>query len=186
MKRRNFIGYIQALICLVFALQCNVAYGTGEDLPYAKFTIPAPESAQAQKYLGLKAMEPFVLTDAKAKLVIVEFLAALCPQCHANAPTMNKLYKLLQDDAGLADVKLIGIAVGSEKPQVEAYKKQFKVRFPIFIDEDFAISAAMDGVATPTTMIISTKDGKVLGSHVGVIKDYDRFVKDLRALLKKQ
>jgi len=65
---------------------------------------------------------------------------------------VNRLYKVMREDAGLADVKLIGIAVASDKPQLEAYKKNFKVPFPIFLDENFAISAAMDGVATPTTM----------------------------------
>ncbi len=50
----------------------------------------------------------------------------------------------MREDAGLADVKLIGIAVASDKPQLEAYKKNFKVPFPIFLDENFAISAAME------------------------------------------
>lgn len=186
MKKKICIAFFAVLFCLAFALQCRVAYGSGEDLPPARFTLPAPESAQAQKYLGLKAMEPFTVGDVKAKLLIVEFLSALCPQCHANAPAMNRLFKLLQEDAALSEVKIVGVAVASEKPQLDAYKKNFKVQFPIFMDETFAISASMDGVATPTTLIVATKDGKVLASHIGVIKDFDGFVKELRASLKKQ
>ncbi|MFZ2446868.1 MAG: TlpA disulfide reductase family protein [Syntrophobacteraceae bacterium] len=186
--KKNGLACFQAVICLLLVLQCHAAYGVQptEDLPPAKFALPAPESAQVQKYLGLKAMGPFSVSDIKAKLVVIEFLSALCPQCHVNAPVVNRLYKMMREDAGLADVKLIGIAVGTEKPQLDAYKKNFKVPFPIFLDENFAISASMDGVATPTTMIVSAKDGKVLASHVGVIKDFDGFLKELRALHKKQ
>jgi len=69
---------------------------------------------------------------------------------------------------------------------VEAYKKKFKVAYPILLDEDCAISAAMDGVPTPTTMIIATENGKVLFSQTGVIPDADRFLKQLKALHKKK
>jgi len=185
MDRKIWLVFFALILGFAFALQSRIVYASGEDLPPARFTLPAPDSAQVQKYLGLKSMEPFSIEDVTAKLVVIEFLSALCPQCHANAPLMNKLYKMLQEDAVLSEVKLIGIAVASEKPQLDAYRKNFKVQFPIFMDETFAISASMDGVATPTTMIISTKDGKVLASHVGVIKDFDGFVKELRASVKK-
>lgn len=186
MKNRRFFRCFLWLICLFFTLQCYPAYGSGEDLPAAKFTVPAPESAQVQKYLGLKAMEPFTLSQTGAKLVIVEFFSALCPQCHANAPIENKIYKVLQEDAGLADIKMLGIAIATEKPQLEAYRKQFKVPFPMFLDESSAISASMEGVETPTTMVIATASGKVLASHMGVIADFDGFLKELRAIHKKQ
>ena len=186
MKNKKFFRCFLLLVSLVFALQCQAAYGSGEDLPAAKFTVPAPESAQVQKYLGLKSMEPFTLSQMNAKLVIVEFFSALCPQCHANAPIENKIYKVLQEDAGLADVKLIGIAIATDKSQLEAYRKNFKVPFPLFLDETSALSASMEGVETPTTMIIAPGSGKVLASHTGVIKDFDGFLKELRALHKKQ
>lgn len=185
-NRRLSLCFSLALF-LFLVLQCGACFASqpSEDLPPAKFTIPAPDSPQAQKYLGLKAIEPFTLANTNAKIVVIEFFAALCPQCHTNAPIINKIYKTVLDDAALADVKVIGIALGSEPKQVDAYKKNFKVPFPVFIDEQFAISAAMDGVETPTTMIISAKDGKVLSSHKGVIKDSDGFIKELKALHKK-
>ena len=86
---------------------------------------------------------------------------------------------------GFADVKFIGIAIATEKPQLEAYMKNFKVPFPMFLDDTSAISASMEGVETPTTMLIATGSGKVLASHVGVITDFDGFLKELRAIHKK-
>jgi len=189
MKRRFSRCYpLLVFLFLLLALQCPLAYGAqgSEELPAAKFTLPAPDSAQVQKQLGLKTMEPFPVSNISGKIVVIEFFSALCPQCHANAPVINKINKVITDDSSLSDIKLIGIAIGTDKSQLEAYRKNFKVAFPTFLDENFAISAAMDGVETPTTMIVATASGKVLSSHKGVIKDSDGFLKELRALQKKQ
>jgi thiol-disulfide isomerase/thioredoxin len=186
MNKHRAAKFLQIPIWFLFALPCLAVYGfAASEPPVAQFTIPAPDSVQAQQYLGLKAMEPFQLAGIDSKIVVIEFFNALCPHCHANAPIVNKLYKVIQEDAGLRDVKVLGIAVGSEKPEVDAYRKNFKVSFPLFIDEDFAISAAMGGVDTPTTMVLATGSGKVYASHVGVIKDFDGFLKELRAIHKK-
>jgi thiol-disulfide isomerase/thioredoxin len=186
MKKKSFSTYFQALVCILFALQCNAAYSAAvpEQAP-AQITIPAPESPQAQKYLGLTETGPFALSKVNAKIVIIEFFNALCPKCYANAPIVNRLYKVIQDDAGLRDVKVIGIAVDSDKFQVDAFRKNFKVPFPLFIDENFAISVAMGGVDTPTTLVLATSNGKVLASHIGVIKDFEDLLKELRTIHKK-
>lgn len=186
MRKRAIFGFFLAALCASILLQTSQVIHAEDQFPPAKFTFPAPDSAQAQKYLGLSAMEPFKVTDIKAKLVVVEFLSALCPHCHANAPIVNNLYKTIQSDSRLADVKVVAIATGNEKPEVEAYKKKFKVPFPVMMDEDSSISASMDGVPTPTTMIVSTGDGKVLFSHTGVIQDPDKFLKQLKDLHNKK
>lgn len=188
MKNWQYSRFFQIIICGLVALHFNGAFCAEptEQFPPAKFTLPAPGSVQEQKYLGLKAMEPFKIGDIKAKLVVVEFMSALCPHCHANAPIMNNIYKTIQGDPGLADVKVIAIAISDEKPAVDAFKKKFKTSFPILLDEDAAISVSMDGVPTPTTMIVSTENDKVLFSHLGVIKDPDGFLKQLKTLHKKK
>ncbi len=187
MKKREIVWVFWTVICALVLLQSSrvVWADTADKLPPAKFTLPAPDSAQAQDYLGLKANEPFKVSDIKASLVVIEFMSALCPFCHTNAPIVNNIYRAIQADSHLTDVKVMAIASGNEKAEVEAYKKTFKVPFPVLLDEDLAISASMDGVLTPTTMIVSTENGKVLFSHTGVIQDPDRFLKRLKALHKK-
>jgi len=186
MKKKRLTTYFLASICLLFALHCHAAFGT--DIPESfppEIKMPAPDSAKVQQYLGLKDMEPFPLANLNGKIVIIEFFNALCPHCHANAPIVNKVYKLLQDDPGLRDVKIIGLAIGSDKIEVDAYRKNFKVPFPLLIDDNFAIAAAIGGVDTPTTLVVGTSNGKVYAGHVGVIKDFDGFLKELRAIHKK-
>ena len=86
-------------------------------------------------------MDPCTISEIGAKLVFIEILSALCPHWHANAPVANRLYKVIQNDAPLArDVKIIGICSGNDKTQIDAFKKSFKVPFPLFSDENLAIA----------------------------------------------
>jgi peroxiredoxin len=190
MKKR-FLTSLQLLTCLLCALPCYTAYGSrdqpflaGSQLP--QFTLPAPDSQQTLSYLGLRTMDPFTISQTGAKLVLIEFLNALCPHCQANAPVLNRLYNVVQKDAALAkDVKIIGICIGNDKRQIDAFKKSFKVPFPLFPDENSAIAQAMGVMETPT-MVLVTHNGKVLMSHSGVIQDFDGLLKVLRDNHKKQ
>jgi thiol-disulfide isomerase/thioredoxin len=143
------------------------------------FTLPPPDSAQKQTYLGLEAMKPFKVGDIKAKLAIIELTSARCPHCQASAPTMNNIYKTIQADSGLADVKVIAIALADDKANVEAFRKQFKTPFPILPDENHEIAGSLAGLGTPATLVVSTEDAKVLYKHGGEIRDADEFVKQV-------
>jgi thiol-disulfide isomerase/thioredoxin len=191
MKQKWFSRYLIVFTSLLLSVYCTAAPGSDgkvpEGGPPAKFSLPAPDSAQEQQYLGLKTMEPFTVPDIGAKLVFIDFVSAMCPKCQANAPTVNRLYKLIHDDPSLSkDVKIIGVAVGNNKKEADAFKKGFKIPFPLFPDEGMAISASMEGVETPTLMLVQAQSGKVLGGHEGIISDFDAVVKDMREILKKQ
>jgi len=79
--KREWLSRSFQLTCLFFVLSCCLVpallaqgFTPGSQLP--KFTLPAPDSAQAQNYLGLKTMSPFTLSDVRSKIVIIEFLSA--------------------------------------------------------------------------------------------------------------
>ncbi|MEN6441453.1 MAG: TlpA disulfide reductase family protein [Syntrophobacter sp.] len=152
----------------------------------ALFTLPAPDSQQTSKYLGLKKIEPYTVSQIEAKLIFIEILSALCPHCHANAPVVNRLYKVIQQDTALArDVKIIGICAGDDKEQIDAFRKNFKVAFPLIPDQDLAITHAVGATQTPTMILVSSS-GKVLMSHIGIIQDFDGLLRDLREQHRKQ
>ena len=187
MRKKEYMSFICIIICMFILFQYNGAVCSnraGQFPPQLMF--PAPDSGQEQEYLGLRAIGPFQISDIKAKLVVIEFMDALCPPCHANAPIMNDIYDTIQGDSRIADVKVIAIAVSNEKDEIEAYKKEFKIEFPILLVGDLAILAAMDGIQTPTTMIVSTENSKVLVSYTGVIQDSDGFVKQLKAFRERK
>ncbi len=190
MKKR-ILTSLQILACLLFVLPCYSVYGSenrpvleGSQLP--QFTLPAPDTQQALSYLGLTTTAPYTISQIGAKLVLIEILSALCPHCQANAPSMNRLYQVVRNDADLAsDVKIIGICIGNDKTQIDAFKKAFNVSFPLIPDKNMAVAQAVKVMETPT-MVLVTHSGKVLWSHSGVIEDFDGLLKDLRENLKKQ
>jgi len=192
MRKNGLFKHFHLVVYFLLALLCSFPghsqaeqFDVGSQFP--PFTLPAPDSADAQTYLGLKTSGPFSISQTSSKIVIVEFMSALCPHCQTNAPVINKVYKTVQDDAGLAaDVKLVAVAVGNNQKQVDAFKKTYNVAFPMFVDETFTISGPLGGVDTPTTLVLAAGSGKVLACHTGIIKDFDGFVKELREIRKKQ
>lgn len=189
--KKSLLASIKILTCLLCVLSCHAVYAS-QDQPYVvgsqlpPFTLPAPDSQEALNYLGLKTINPYTISEINAKLVLVEILSALCPNCHANAPIINRLYQAIQKDADLArDVKIIGICIGNEKTQIDAFRKSFNISFPLFPDEKMAIAEAMDLKETPT-MVLATREGKVLWSHSGAIQDFDGMLKELKNNHKKQ
>ena len=81
MKQKQILKYLQILAGLVFIVQCSSAFGAQTSLfpvgsQFPKFTLGAPDSPEAQKYLGLERNEPFTLSNIRAKIVLIEFLEA--------------------------------------------------------------------------------------------------------------
>ncbi len=50
------------------------SFPVGSQLP--RPILGAPDSPDAQKYLGLKSCEPFTISDIGSKLVLIEFIGA--------------------------------------------------------------------------------------------------------------
>jgi predicted transcriptional regulator len=182
MKNPGWIRVFLVVACMSIFLQARGAFcvDLGEKESLVKCTLPPPDSAQTQKYLGLDAMKRFKVTDIRAKIVVIEVISGLCRACQINAPVMNEIYKTIQADSGLADVKVIAIAIADDKASMETFKKQFKAIFPILLDENREIMRSKSIKATPITIVVSTEDARVLFSQPGVIPDADAFVKQVR------
>ena len=80
---------------------------------------------------------------------------------------------------------MIGIACGNFKKLVDIYKTNFRASFPLFPDEKGDIYLPV-GVSVTPTMVVTTPGGKVLMSRRGLIDDFDKLVKEVRELHKKQ
>lgn len=165
------------LICLVCALlplpdlQGAEAPISGQRLTRIQFA--ATGSTSPQNYLGLDGAAPFTIPQIKAKLVVVEFYSLYCPVCQKQALALNKLYKFIQNNANLRDhVKFMAIGLGNTENEINVYRKNFHVAFPLFSDPDKKIMQTLDVKYIPLTVLID-KAGKILLSHQGLIKDID-------------
>lgn len=187
-KTMRKYGWMTVWISIVAAavfmpLTGAFAAGPADEGTQFTYTLPSPDSVQAQNYLGLTAMGPFTVKQVKAPVVVIELMSSTCPHCQAAAPNMNELYHEMQTDPGVKGVKLFALALADTPLGVATFRKAFKAVYPILLDKDHSITHAMKGLGTPTTVIVSTKSAKVLYSHPGEIHNPGGFLKQLKMVM---
>ncbi len=133
----------------------------GEVLPL--INLPVPKNPEERGYLGLSGNGLFKIPQIKASAVIVELFSMYCPFCQKDAPEMNELYRLIENNPDIKDkIKLIGIGAGNSPYEVEVFKKTYSVPFPLFPDKDFAIHKTCGEVRTPFYMVVKIEEN---GTH---------------------
>ena len=148
------------------------------------FSLPSPTGAADRDYLGI-SQGPFKLTQVKTRLLLIEAYSMYCPHCQREAPLVKSLYDLIEQ-MGLGDrIKIIGIAAGDSQFEVETFKKQYKVPFPLFADKDLSLANQMGVKRTPTFLAIRIdKNGshRHVLFHPGRMETPAKFLSQLRRL----
>jgi thiol-disulfide isomerase/thioredoxin len=143
------------------ALAANKPPEKGEVLP--AINLPIPKNPEERNYLGLSGSGLFKIPQIKAKAVIVEIFSMYCPFCQKDAPGVNELYRLIENNPDIKNkIKLIGIGAGNSPYEVEVFKKTYNVLFPLFPDKDFTIHKACGEVRTPYFMVVKINED---GTH---------------------
>jgi thiol-disulfide isomerase/thioredoxin len=141
------------------ALAANKPPQKGEVLPV--MNLPMPKNPVEKGYLGLSGDHFFKIPQIKANVVIVEIFSMYCPYCQKDAPGVNELYNLIENNSDLKNkIKLIGIGAGNSTYEVEVFKKTYTVPFPLFPDKDFTIHKACGEVRTPYFIVVKINDDK--------------------------
>ena len=161
------IFMVLTIIILLFsmftfsALPANKPPEKGELLPV--INLPIPKNPDERNYLGLSGSGSFKISQIKAKVVIVEIFSMYCPYCQKDAPGVNELYRLIENNPDIKNkIKLIGIGAGNSLYEVDVFKKTYNVPFPLFPDKDFAIHKACGEVRTPYFMVVKINED---GTH---------------------
>ena len=192
MRHQHFwISTFVAIIGLAITFNSLPAFGKGKTPPPAtKTSIPqinlsAPKAPELQNYLGVQSDSEFNITQIHTKLILIEILNAFCPDCRKNAPQMNQIFNIIENDADLKpNIKFIGIAAGNNANEVDPFVKEYKIKFPVFPDPDNKIHELLGG-AGPPGVILSDIAGKVLFVHEGVLEDIDLLLEKIREAQKQ-
>jgi hypothetical protein len=142
-------------------------------------------SKQHQKYLGISDSHreiydssdfySFTIRDTEADLVIIELINVHCFSCEKQAPIMNAIYNLIEIDNNLKNkIRMIGICPGNTFQEVERFRNQYSVQFPLVPDPQFEIYEAV-GNQCGTPFILMARKNKqehiITWSHLGSIVD---------------
>lgn len=151
----------------------------GDTVPEIKLTIP--KGPNEKSYLGLKEGGIFTIPQIKADVVIIEIFSMYCPYCQKEAPIINELYNIIEQDPEIRNkIKIIGIGAGNTPFEVDVFRKKYQIPFPLFPDVDFSIHKVCGEVRTPYFIVVKiNKDetAQVIYSKLGSIQDPDQFLK---------
>jgi len=174
-----------SIIAAVFLVLPAMHICTAENIPekgssFPSITLPVPEKDAEKAYLGLTGKGTFTISQIKAEVVIVEIYSMYCPYCQKEAPIVNDLYKAIDKKPGLKEkIKIIGIGAGNTTFELDIFRNQYKIQFPLFADESFAVHKKVGEVRTPHFFVLKMNtDGsnKIIYSKTGSIQDSAQFL----------
>jgi peroxiredoxin len=104
------------------------------------------------------------LSDHKGKVILLNIWATWCPPCVAEAPSLDKLYKIMKDE----DFELMAVSIDEGgKKAVEEFMKSKNLTFPVLLDPDGRVARLYRTTGVPESFIIrkdGTIDNKVEGA----------------------
>ena len=191
MRNIKILFFLPLLIAL-FTADATSAHGQSKKIINPGTIVPPLSSdyelsPQDRLYLGVGQSfftflrkKPFSLQEIAAEIVVIEFFNNYCTSCQAQAPVLNAVQtQIAQNHAIRNKVRFIGVGAGNNSREVERFKAEKRVPFPLIPDPDFALYNAIgDPGGTPFIIIAKkTRSGlTVVSVHMGLIKEAGYFV----------
>jgi hypothetical protein len=140
------------------------------------------------KFLGLIKGESFFIKDVKADLIVLEYTNRYCFSCQLLAPVMNQVFEGVGKDGQLRGrVKFLGVGAGNNQKEVDTFRAEKNVPFPIVPDPKFkAFEAVGDPGATPFTLFIRRTDSGLLVVRVkiGLTREPEKLLGEISESLR--
>lgn len=128
-------------------------------------------SNKFKTYLGLSIGKNRIsIKDICGSVFIFEIFSTYCTSCPQNVPILNEMYSLIENNPDLrGKIKIIGIAVGNNKREVERFIKEHEVIYPVFTDYNFETHRVLGSPRVPYTIFVK-RNAK--GENIIVCKIY--------------
>lgn len=181
-----FIVFFTVAISGLALLKKTSPLTAGDDFP--ELALKRNFSKADYKYLGMKKSrkDTFHLSEIQGDLILLEILSVYCPSCQNQAPVFNKLYDAIEKDPRTKGrVKMIGVAAGNNKREIETFKKRYNTPFPIVPDEKFEVLDIVGSTRAPFNILIrKSKDEMVIAqTHLGVVPDHAAYFEDMNTIM---
>ena len=155
----------------------------GKQLPRLSFKDTV--SGETMAYLGLKRRKNFTSDDMRGSLFIVEVFSTYCTMCPKNVPILNNVYDAIQkDDRSKGKIKIFGIAIGNTGKEVETYKTDYNILFPVLTDLEFSVHDTLGKPRVPYTIYVQNtgKRKTIVDIHEGVLDSAETVLNKVRSL----
>ena len=173
--KKNILGF-GILTVLVLLLVMNILKTEKASeivLPSTTHTANEIEAAETEVSSESKYAQDFTLTtlqgeqvslsDYKGKIVILNFWTSWCGPCKEEMPHMQSFSEKHPDVAMLA-VNLTSMDLGLDA--VKQFVEDYRLTFPILLDEADAVGKAYNILTIPTSYIID-REGRVFKEVIG-------------------
>jgi thiol-disulfide isomerase/thioredoxin len=164
----------------------NPVLRSGDLLP----TISCPNLllAPERTYLGIGDQATFPLNDVQGDLVVIKFLNTNCVYCIKLLPTFDQIFqKIQQDDRLKARAKILAIGAGDTSTELDDFKKQYSIPYPVIPDMEFKAHKAVGEPRVPF-IVVARKDKQgqwiVAMVNIGLIFSAESFVGELKSILE--
>ena len=192
LKNIRFIALLSILFCFIVLSHGLISADIkliGKGAQFPDVTFKDGVSKEERSYLGLSRKANFSFKDFTGSLFITEVFSTYCMSCPKNVPILNDAYSAIQNDPELkGKIKVIGIAVGNNSNEVEGFRKEYRVLYPILSDPRFTAHTALGNPRVPCTLFIrkNTKGNNiVIYAHQGVFGSTEEVMRKVREILSK-
>lgn len=191
MNRRTLIHSIWIFFLFLFIFY-EFAHAESKSVGFAisfpDLTFTQVLSKEERTYLGIPQKKTFSFREIRGNLILVELISTYCASCQRQAPILNESYSSIEKDLKLkGKVKIIGIASGNNLKEVETFKKEYKVPYPIFSDSKFDAHTAVGSPRTPFMIWVRKEaqgKGIVVSTHLGVMDSMKSVLDETKAVLQ--
>ena len=169
------IGLLAAVVAAVLAVVAVLATGLGRD-PSAPTSPLVGRAAPAFTLAQLNG-PPFALANVRGQVVVINFWASWCAECHTEQAALNATWQQFRD----AGVVVLGVNFQDTSSEARDYVRTAGVSYPVVEDADSRAALAYGLRGIPETFIVD-RSGRVADRIIGPV-DAARLASRITSLL---